>query len=46
MRTHKHSKAVQPHADGWKFINEGFYDDYTNEYNSKLPLCHTYNYFS
>lgn len=37
MRVHKHKKAVQPQADSWRFIREGFYDDYTDNYNSKYP---------
>ena len=37
MRIHQHTKAVTPPPDLWKFIKEGFYDDYTDTHNSKAP---------
>ncbi len=40
MRIHQHTKAVTPPPDLWKFIKEGFYDDYTDTHNSKPPLFH------
>jgi len=35
VRIHSHKKAVQPPEEAWKYINEGFYDDYTDTHNSK-----------
>ncbi len=35
-RTHKHHRAIPPPPDTWRYINEGFYEDYTNDYNSEL----------
>ncbi len=46
VRVHKHKKAVQPEADSWKFINEGFYDDYTDNYNSKQALLKMGRYYN
>ena len=37
VRIHQHTKAVTPPPDLWKFIKEGFYDDYTDTHNSKPP---------
>ena len=37
VRIHQHTKAVSPPPDLWKFIKEGFYDDYTDTHNSKPP---------
>lgn len=38
-RIHQHSKAVPPPPDAWRFIIEGFYEDYTDNYNSKALSC-------
>ena len=34
VRVHPHKKSVHPPEEAWKYINEGFYDDYTDTYNS------------
>ena len=35
VRVHDHTKAVPPPPDAWRYINEGFYEDYTDNYNSE-----------
>ena len=35
VRIHTHKKAVHPPEEAWKYISEGFYDDYTDTRNSE-----------
>lgn len=35
VRIHEHKKAVRPQPDVWRFLNERFYEDYMDVYNSK-----------
>ena len=36
VRIHPHKKSLQPPEEAWKYISEGFYEDYTDPQNSKI----------
>lgn len=40
-RIHEHKKATNPPPDIWRYINERFYEDYWDTYNSK-NICQTF----